>query len=89
MLIEEFKEQKLNNLGLCETRWSKQGVFNRGEYTIVHSGSEKGGNKGVAVILDKHHGNCLKIYNNINDRIMMIKLNTKPAPSVRSNLPEH
>ena len=80
LLIEEFKEQKLNILGLCETRWSKQGRFNRGEYTVVHSGSEKGGHKGVAVILDKYHSNCLKSYNSINDRIMMIKLNTKPAP---------
>ncbi|RUS86947.1 hypothetical protein EGW08_005272 [Elysia chlorotica] len=80
LLLVEFKEQKLNILGLCETRWSKQGKFNRGEYTVVHSGSEKGGHKGVAVILDKYHGHCLKSYNSINDRIMMIKLNTKPVP---------
>ena len=80
LLIDEFKEQKLNILGLCETRWSKEGQFSRGEYTVVHSGSDKGGHRGVAVILDKYHGDCLKSYNNINDRIMMIKLNTKPAP---------
>ena len=80
LLIEEFKEQKLNILGLCETRWSGEGQFKRGEYTVVHSGSDKGGHRGVAVILDKYHGDCLKCYNNINDRFTMIKLNTKPAP---------
>ena len=80
LLIEEFKEQKLNILGLCETRWSGEGQFKRGEYTVVHSGSDKGGHRGVAVILDKYHGDCLKSYNNISDRFTMIKLNTKPAP---------
>ena len=50
ILIEEMKHQKLNILGLCETRWSGKGKFVRGDHTIVFSGSPKVGHRGVAVI---------------------------------------
>ena len=80
LLIEEMKIQKLNILGLCETRWSGEGCFKRGDYEIHFSGNSKGGLYGVAIILDKHHAACVAGVNYISDRIMTIKLNTKHVP---------
>ena len=34
----------------------------------------------MAIVLDKYHGKCLRTHNSISDRIVMIKLNTKPVP---------
>ena len=51
ILIEKMRHQKLNILGLCETGWSTNGSFKRGDHTIIFSGNFKGGSRGVAVIL--------------------------------------
>ena len=80
LLIEEMKQQNLHVLGLCETRWSGEGCFKRGDYEVQFSGSKKTGLYGVAVILDKHHSACVVGANYISDRILTIKLNTKPVP---------
>ena len=82
LLLEECKNQSMNILGLCETRGSKECLFKCDELTIVFSGSEKDGPKGVAIILDKCHASCLKSFNSISERILMLKLNTKPVPVI-------
>lgn len=46
----------------------------------IFSGNKKGGNHGMAIILDSHHGKCLKSHNFIRERIVSIKLNSKTAP---------
>ena len=81
LLLRELDDHEINITGLSETRWKGEGgVFNLGDHTIVFSGNEKGGSKGVAIVLDKYHGKCLTSHNSISDRIVMIKLNTKPVP---------
>ena len=66
--------------GLCEVRWSGEGLFVQGEHTIIYSGNSKGGSNREAIVLDKHHAAALKSYNTISDRLMTVKLNTKPVP---------
>jgi len=70
----------MNITGLSETRWKKEGHFTMGNHTIIHSGNEKGGSKGVGIVLDKRLANSIKGYNAISDRIVMVRLNTQPAP---------
>ena len=85
LLLEELKDNEINITGLSETRWKKvngkDGVFKKGEHTIVFSGTEKDGQSGVAVILDKKYAACMTSYNCVNDRIVTVKLNTKPTPT--------
>ena len=80
LLLEELNDHKINITGLCETRWKGEGIFSKGDHAVVFSGNEKGGQRGVAIILDKFHAKCLRSHNAISDRIVAIKLNTKPAP---------
>ena len=51
----EMRRAKMNVLGLCETRWEGVGDFMSEDYRIIYSGS-KGGQKGVAMILDRKIG---------------------------------
>lgn len=85
LLLEELKDNEIDITGLSETRWKKvngkDGVFKKGEHTIVFSGTEKDGQSGVAVILDKKYAACMTSYNCVNDRIVTVKLNTKPTPT--------
>ena len=80
LLLDEMDQEKINILGLCEIRWSKEGKFSRGDHTVIYSGNAKGGDYGIGIILDKKHAASLKSYNCINDRIMMIKLDATPMP---------
>ena len=80
LLLKELEDHIVNITGLCETRWKGEGVFELGDHTIVFSGNDRGGSRGVAIILDKYHGKCLRSHNAISDRIVAIKLNTKPVP---------
>ncbi|GFR92654.1 endonuclease-reverse transcriptase [Elysia marginata] len=79
LLLQELTECNMNITGLCETRWSGEGHFSSGERTIIHSGKEKGDESGVAIVLDKTHAGCMKSYNPVSDRILTVKLNTKPV----------
>ena len=80
LLLKELEDYKINITGLCETRWKGEGVFNKEAHTIIFSGSEKGGERGVAIILDQHHSKCLLSHNAVSERMVTIKLNTKTAP---------
>ncbi|KAI5739387.1 hypothetical protein M8J77_018683 [Diaphorina citri] len=81
--LEEVKDQmkkaNLNILGICETRWAGNGDFKSDEFRVIHSGGERRGRNGVAVILrGKWKDNVLNTYH-LNDRILMIKLEAKPT----------
>ena len=78
LLLEELKEQDMDITGLCEVRWSNEGLFTSGDHTIIYNGNNKGTN-GVAIILNKRFGNILSSYNTISDRIITVKLDTKPV----------
>lgn len=75
----QMKKANLDILGLCETRWSSNGDFKSDEFRVIHSGSEKRGQKGVAIVLKgKWKENVLNTYH-MNERILMIKLEAKPS----------
>lgn len=77
-LKQEMKRAELDILGICETRWAGNGDFTSEEFRIIHSGNEKRGKNGVALILTgKWKNNILNTYH-VNDRMMMIKIHAEP-----------
>uniref|UniRef100_A0A8D9DT62 Craniofacial development protein 2 n=1 Tax=Cacopsylla melanoneura TaxID=428564 RepID=A0A8D9DT62_9HEMI len=78
-LKQEMKRAELDILGICETRWAGNGDFTSEDFRIIHSGNEKRGKNGVALILrGKWRNNVLNTYH-VNDRIMMIKIHAEPT----------
>lgn len=65
----------MNITGLCEIRWTKDGLFISGDHTFIYSGNNKGTN-GVAIVLDKWQSN-INSYNTINDRLAAVTFDTK------------
>ena len=65
--------------GIAETRWSGMGHFEHDGHYIVYSGAEKSGYGGVALVLDPITKKSLLSEDYINERIVMIKLDTKPT----------
>ena len=95
ILLQELNSLDMNITGLCETRWEGQGKFSmtidiegveeeeevtRVNHTIYYSGNEKGGQRGVAVVLDSHHAAAVESFDPISDRILKLKINSRPVP---------
>ena len=79
LLINEIKFHNINVTGIAETRWSGNGHFEHDGHYIVYSGADKSGYGGVALILDSITKKSLLSEDYINERIVMIKLDTKPT----------
>lgn len=81
LLVRELRTLDIDACGLCEVRWTGEGHFTHEDSTIIYSGGTDG-QRGVAVILMKSMKKSLESYNAISDRILVVKLNTKPQPTV-------
>ena len=77
-ICNEMERTKTPILGITEHRWAGQGHFktSTGD-TVIYSGKEKSGQSGVGFILAKKISTTLLGYNPINDRLIMIRLQTK------------
>ena len=75
---QEMKTNKINILGLCETRWKGSGDYNDNGYRIIYSGGKKHQN-GVALILDRHHSERVIKTIKKNDRMMLTVIEAEPA----------
>ena len=79
LLIKELEHQNLDVTGLAEVRWAGEGHFTSiDNSTVIFSGAQ-GGRNGVAVILRGKARNSLIGYNAVSDRIIVVKLKTKPT----------
>ena len=77
-VVKEMTRMKINILGLAETRWKGANILQSDEYLMAYSGNEKGGQNGVAIILDKETAKSFKGAWQVSDRVLVIKLNAKP-----------
>ena len=79
LLTKELEHQNLDVTGLSEVRWAGEGHFTYiDNSTVIFSGAQ-GGRNGVAVILRGKARNSLIGYNAVSDRIIVVKLKTKPT----------
>lgn len=80
LTIVEQATQKMAVTGLSETHWKHSGHFtSQNDNLIVCSGNEIDSNNGVAFIVHKRIKDTVLGYEAISDRIITIKLQTKPV----------
>ena len=81
-VIQEMEHMKLDVLGISETHWKGKGEFIHEQkgimYKIVYSGGEQK-RKGTAIILRGKTAKATKHYELKNERIICMKLETKPV----------
>ena len=78
-VLREMSRGSINILGLCEIRYGKGKYFVCEGYRFICSGAEKQGLYGVGIVLDQDHAKKVIQIDDINERIMMIKLDTVPV----------
>lgn len=81
----EMRRMKLDILGISEIKWSGTGDFWSDDYRVIYSGTEEGertGQKGVAIIHEKALGLRVLGYVQHSERIILVKINTKPNNTV-------
>ncbi|KAG6439227.1 hypothetical protein O3G_MSEX000595 [Manduca sexta] len=77
---KEMKHHHLSILGLCETHMRGQGHFKTASgNTMYFCGPENESRSGVAFVLPPHVDKHVLGYNAVSDRIITLKLNTKPC----------
>jgi len=75
----EMERYNISCLGLSEVRWTGKGHFRTDKGNlIIYSGSESRKEAGVGAILDKGMSASLLGYNPISNRILTIRISSKP-----------
>ena len=69
----EMKRMGIAIMGLCETRWKRQGHFSWNGFKIVMSGQEERRRNGVALMCDKKSADAIMGYNTVSDRILSVR----------------
>ncbi|BFZ16297.1 hypothetical protein BsWGS_19336 [Bradybaena similaris] len=74
---QELEREKINILGMCETRWKGTGIKTDEEFKIIYSGGEER-QRGVAIILDRETSKSVQGYWAVSDRVLLVKLIGRP-----------
>ena len=74
---QEMDRLNIDILGLSEVRWKGAGSYRTSKNTLYFSGGDKH-QHGVGMLLKKHHSKCVLGFWAVNERIMLIKLKSKP-----------
>ncbi|KAL4084163.1 hypothetical protein QTP88_027996 [Uroleucon formosanum] len=80
----EMARMKMDILGLSEMRWPRAGDLWIGEYRLIHIGTAENnpGIGGVGIIMSKTIGKKVKGFVQYNDRIILVKIETKPKDTI-------
>lgn len=83
-LLIEMERLKLDILGIAEMRWPMPGDFWMGDYRVIHSGTQdnRPGYGGVGIVLQRKLGNRVKGFVQYNERLMLVRIETKPKDTV-------
>lgn len=74
-----MKRTNIDLLDICKTRWGGNGDYIADDFTVIHSGNDKGDRNGVAIIIQgKWKNNILNTYH-LNDRLLMVKIHAQPT----------
>ena len=77
--LNEMENYNLDILSISESRWTGAGKLTSRGHLILHSGHENQHYGGVAVILNKRIKNALIEWYPVNERIIVVRLNSKFA----------
>ena len=77
-VAKEFREYRLDILGISECRWPGTGrlMLTSGE-TVIWSGKEREHEGGVALMMDRKTEKCLLEWKGISDRILKARFDSK------------
>jgi len=80
----EMARMKIDILGLSEMRWPRAGDLWSGEYRLIHTGTADNnpGLGGVGIIMSKAIGKKVKGFVQYNERIRLVKIETKPKNTI-------
>ena len=78
----EMERNGLNILGLGEVRGEERGNYWSGTHRVIFLGGEKGGEIGVAIILDATTGRRVKKVAQCNERMILVKIEAEPVDIV-------
>ena len=73
-IASELNKYRMDLVALQEIRWSDHGEIRKPEYSILFSGSEKGGHKGVGFYLSPRIRKSLIGFEPVSDRICILTL---------------
>lgn len=98
IMEKELERYNMDITGISETHWKGNGLITTANgNTIVFSGNTNNSRNGVAIIMTSSIAKTLMGYNAINDRMISIKIHSKPvnlniiqvyAPTSDSNVEE-
>ena len=80
LLLSEAGRVNCDILGVAEIRWAGRGHFESNDHTIYYSGSDRGGYRGVGIILTKKIAKSVMGYNPVNERIISVRIMAIPVP---------
>lgn len=80
----EMNKIKIDILGISEIRWPNSGDFWSGDYKMIHTeiSEKRPGIGGVGIVMNKSLGKKVKGYIQYNDRIILVKFQTKPKDTI-------
>ncbi|XP_025412828.1 craniofacial development protein 2-like [Sipha flava] len=80
----EMARMKIDILGLSEMRWPRAGDLWSREYRLIHTGTADNnpGFGGVGIIMSKAIGKKVKGFVQYNERIILVKIETKPKDTI-------
>ena len=76
--IREMKRTELDILGLSEVRWKEGGDFMSEGIRVIHT-EGKGGQSGVAILLEEKVAKCVTRIENYKDRLLMVGIKAYPV----------
>lgn len=84
ILVLEMERLNTDVLGISETRWCKARDLLSGEYHIIHSGTadNRPGHEVIGVVLHKTLENRVIGYVQLNERIILVTVDTRPNKTV-------
>ena len=75
---QEMRRNRIDILGLSEVRWKDGGDLETGEFRFIYSGGKEH-QRGVGVILGKELSKRVIDIVKVNDRLMMVEIETVPV----------
>src|SRR6218665_3847119 len=73
IIQREMKRLEITIMGLSDTRWKGQGLFNWNGCKIIMSGQAEKGRNGEAIICDRTSANVIMGCDTVSDRILSVR----------------